>query len=189
MATLRNKRKLAALNKENCEEHPKSNLAQNSNVPGSQEDYITQVSEEIEGKVTKKLSQEFSRTENRILGALSRLDDFLMNPLIQCDSETAAETSRNASGTNQGTNNDDSQSDLHPEAGIFQSQTTRNSGPEYGHDNIQIFVRKGDFEPYGLRRLWPLTPCSSVHYKHGCIITNKQNRHCWKKAQLALNIN
>ena len=44
MAT-RNKRKLAALNKENCEEHPRSNLASISNVPKSQEDYITQVSE------------------------------------------------------------------------------------------------------------------------------------------------
>ena len=71
MATLRSKRKLAALNKENCEEHPRSNLAQNSYVHRSQEDYSTQVSEEIKGRVTKKLSQEFSRTENRILGALS----------------------------------------------------------------------------------------------------------------------
>ena len=70
----RNKRKLSALNKENCEEHPRSNLVQNSNVSRSQEDYLTQVSEEIEGRVTKKLSQEFSRTENRILGALSRLE-------------------------------------------------------------------------------------------------------------------
>ena len=82
MAT-RNKRKLATLNKENCEEHPRSNLAQSSTAPRSQEDYITQVSEEIEGRVTKKLSQEFSRTENRILGALARLDDLLMNPLPQ----------------------------------------------------------------------------------------------------------
>ena len=54
MAT-RIKKKLAALNKENYEEHPRSNLAQNSNVPRSQEDYITQVSEEIEGTVTKKI--------------------------------------------------------------------------------------------------------------------------------------
>ena len=77
MAT-RNKRKLTALNKENCEEHHRSNLVQNSNVPRSQEDYITQVSEVIEGRVTKKLSQEFVRTENRMLGALARLDDFLM---------------------------------------------------------------------------------------------------------------
>ena len=82
MAT-RNKRKLAALNKENCEKHPRSNLAQNSNVPRSQEDYITQVFEEIEGRVTKRLSMEFSRTENRILGSLARLDDFLINPLLQ----------------------------------------------------------------------------------------------------------
>ena len=109
-------------------------MAQNSNVPRSQEDYITEVFEEIEGRVTKKLSQEFSRMENRILGALARLDDFLMNPLIQGHSGTAPETSRNAFGTNQGTNEDNSQSDLHPEAGIFRSQTTRNSGPEVGHD-------------------------------------------------------
>ena len=63
MTTLTNKKILAALNKENCEEHPRNNMAQNSNVPGSQEDYITQVSEEIKGRVTKKLSQEFSRLE------------------------------------------------------------------------------------------------------------------------------
>ena len=62
MATLRNK--------ENCQEHLRSNLAQNSNVPISQEDYRTQVAEEIEGKVIRKLSQKFSKTENRILGAL-----------------------------------------------------------------------------------------------------------------------
>ena len=89
MATLRNKRNIAALNRENCEEHPRSNLAQNSNVPRSQEDCITQASEKIEGRVTKKLSQEFSRTESLILGALSRLDDFFMNPLIQGHSGTA----------------------------------------------------------------------------------------------------
>ena len=115
MAT-RNKRKLAALNKENCEEHPRSNLASNSNVPRSQEDYITQVSEEIEGKVTKKLSQKFSRTENRILGALARLDDFLMETLLQGHSGTTPEASRNVFSTNQGTNEHDSQSNPHPEA-------------------------------------------------------------------------
>ena len=135
MAT-RNKRKLAALNKKNCEEHPRSNLAQNSNVPRSQEDYITQVSEEIEGRVTKKLSQVFSRTENRIIGALARLDDFLMNPLLQGHSGTAPETSRNALSVNQATNEDDSQSDPRPEAGLFHNQMTQNSGPEESHDMV-----------------------------------------------------
>ena len=135
MAT-RNKRKLAALNKENCEEHPRSNLAQNSNDPRSQEDYITQFSEEIEGRVTKKLTQDFSRTENRILGALARLDEFPMKPLLPGHSGTTPETSRNALNTSQGTNEDDSQSDPHPEAGLFYNQVTQNSGPENGHDML-----------------------------------------------------
>ena len=135
MATLRIKRKSAALNNENCEEHSRSNLARTSNIPRSQEDHINQVSEQIERRVTKKLSQEFSRTENRIIGALARLDDFLMNPLIQGHSRTAPETFRNVFITSPGTNEDDSQSDLHPEAGIFHNQTTQNSGPEDGHDS------------------------------------------------------
>ena len=141
MAT-RNKKKLAALNKKNCEDHPRSKLVQISNVPRSQEDYITQVSEEIEGRVTKKLSQEFSRTENRILGALARLDDFLMNPLIQGHSGTAPETSRNVFSINQGTNEDGSRSDPHPEAGLFNNQMTQNSGPEDGHDMVTGFRRE-----------------------------------------------
>ena len=116
-----NTRKLATLNKENCEEHPRSNLASNSNVPRSQEDYITQVSEEIEGRVTKKLSQEFSRTKNRILCALARLDDFLMNPLLQGYSGTTPEASRSVFNINQGTNEDDSQSKPHLEAGLLTS--------------------------------------------------------------------
>ena len=57
---------------------------------------------------------EFSRAENRLLGALSRLDDYFRNPLIQDDSGTIPEMSRNAFGTNQEMNEDDSQSDAHP---------------------------------------------------------------------------
>ena len=137
MAT-RNKRKLAAMNKENCEANSRSNLAQNSGAPRLQEDYITQVSEEIEGRVTKRLSKEFSRTENRILGALARLDDFLMNSLLPGHSGTAPESTRNVFGDKQGTNeDDDSQNDPHPEAGLFHGQTTRNAGPEDGHDTAQ----------------------------------------------------
>ena len=122
--TTRNKRKLAALNRENCEEHPRSNLAQNSSAPRSQEDYITQVSEEIEGRVTKRLSKEFSRTENRILGALAQLDDFLMNPLLPGYSGATPEPTRGALGNRQGTNEDDSQNDPHPEADHTQGPDT-----------------------------------------------------------------
>ena len=93
----------------------KKNLAQNSGAPRSQEDYITQVCEEIEGSVPKRLSKEFSRTENRILGALAQLDDFLMNPLLPGHSGTTPEPTRNTSHNNQGTNEDSSQNDPHPE--------------------------------------------------------------------------
>ena len=137
--TTRNKRKLAALKKENCEEHPRSNLAQHSSAPRSQEDYITQVSEEIEGRVTKRLSKEFSRTENRILGALARLDDILMNPILPVRSGTTPEPSRNALNTSQGLNEDDSQKDLRPEAGPFHGQITQNSGPERDYDILHQY--------------------------------------------------
>ena len=136
MATQRIGRQLEALNRENFQEHPRSNLAQNSNVSRSQADYITIVSEENEGRRTKKLSQEFTKMENRILGALSRLDDFLMNPLVQGHSRTTPETSLNAYGTNQRTIEDDSQTDDCPEARLLRSQTTRNFGSEAGHDMV-----------------------------------------------------
>ena len=82
--------------------------------------------------------------ESRILGALSGLDDFFLNPLFQGHSETAPETPRNTLRTNQGTNEDHSQSDPYPEAGVSQSQTT-NSGPGDTFDNIHCnFLRKVD---------------------------------------------
>ena len=138
--TTRKKRKLAALNKENCEENPRSNMAQNSGAPRSQEDFITQVSEEIEGRVTKRLSKEFSRTENRILGAIARLDDFLMNPLLPGGSGATPEPTRNILNASQGTNGDDSQYDPHPEASLFQGHRAQNSGTERDYDRYHYHV-------------------------------------------------
>ena len=59
-----------------------------------------------------------------------------MNPQIRTHSRTVPGTFRNTNVENQGTNEVDSQSDAHPEAGIFRSQTTQNSGPEVGHDTV-----------------------------------------------------
>ena len=135
MATLRSKRELAAQSKEKIEEHPRRNLAQESNVLSSQQEHITQASVEIEVTVIKKLSQDVSERENFFLGALSRLDDFLLKPLVQGHSGAAPETSRNAYGTNQRTNQDDPQKDLHPEASTSESQTPQNSGLDPAYDN------------------------------------------------------
>ena len=59
-----------------------------------------------------------------------------MNPLIQGKSGTTPVMSRNAFSTNQGTNEDDSQSDPHPEAGIFGNQTMQNSGQNDRRDSV-----------------------------------------------------
>ena len=87
--------------------------------------------------MTKKLSQEFSRTENRILAALSRLDEFLLNPLIQGHSGSTPETSRNALGTSQVTNENNLQSDPNPEARVSQNRTIQNSGPDDRYGNVK----------------------------------------------------
>ena len=76
------------------QEYARNNESQNPAAPGITEDYIARVSEKIEGRVTKNLSEEFSRTESRILGALSKLDEFLLNPQIRTFSGTTPEHSR-----------------------------------------------------------------------------------------------
>ena len=114
MATLRSKRKTATMTRD-TQENPGNNQSQNLAAPGITEDYIAQVSKEIAGKVIKKLSQEFSRTESRILGALSKLDEFLLNPQIRTFSGTTPGTFRNTDVENQEPSGDRSQNDPYPE--------------------------------------------------------------------------
>ena len=61
METLRKKRKLAAVSRE-TPENTRNSQSQNTLVPGTAQEYISQVSEEIEGRVTKKLFKEFNWT-------------------------------------------------------------------------------------------------------------------------------
>ena len=136
MATLRNKRKLAAVTRETQEENPRNGQSRNTSVPRINEEYVTQVSEEIEGRNTRKLSQEFNRIESRISDALSKSDEFLSNQQIQTHSKTVPGTFRNTNVENQGTNEDDSQGDPHPEAGIVHGHTTQNLGPKDCRDMV-----------------------------------------------------
>ena len=68
-----------------------------------------------------------------MLGALARLDDFLMNPLLQGHSGTTPETSRKMFSINQGTNEDDFHSNPHPEL---------TSGREDHHDTAMGVQRE-----------------------------------------------
>ena len=115
MATLRNQRRLAAVSRE-TPEGSRSSRGQNVLDPELTQDYISQVSEEIEGRVTKKLSKEFSKTESRILGALSKIDEFL-NPQVRTCSVAVQGTSRNAISENRETHGDRSSNDPYPEVG------------------------------------------------------------------------
>ena len=114
MATLGNKRKLAAVSRE-TPESTKNSRGQNTLDAESTQEYISQVSEEIEGRVTKKLSKELSRTESRILGALSKLDEFLLNPKVRTCSVAVPGTSRNNNSENRETTGDRSSDDPCPE--------------------------------------------------------------------------
>ena len=118
MATLRNKRKLAAVSRE-APEGSSSSRGRNILDPELTQDYISQVSEEIKGRVTKKLSKEFNKTESRILGALSKLDEFLLNPQVRTCSVTARGTSRHSNLENRETHGDRSSNDPYPEGGYF----------------------------------------------------------------------
>ena len=104
MATLRNKRKLAAVSRE-TPESSRSSRGWNVLDPELTQDYVSQVSEEIEGRVTKKLSKEFNKAESRILGALSKLDEFLLNPQVRTCSVVQG-ASRNANSENRETHGD-----------------------------------------------------------------------------------
>ena len=132
MATFRNKRKLATVTTETQEEHPRNGQSRNTSVARVKEEYITQVSEEIESRVTKKLSQRFSRTESRILGVLSKLDEFLLNPQIWTHTGTVPGIFGNTNVENQEPNEDRSQDDPHPNVGpsVCQSRHAIDSDPE-----------------------------------------------------------
>ena len=135
MATLRNKRKLAAVSRE-APESTRSGKAPSVLDPELTQEYISQVSEEIEGRVTKKLSKEFSRTESRILGALSKLDEFLLNPQARTCSVVAPGTSRSNNLENQGTNEDRPSDDPGPEVEFASPITGAETNP---HIVLHIF--------------------------------------------------
>ena len=129
MATLRNNRKLAAVSRE-TPEGSRSSRRQTVLDPELTQDYISQGSEEIEGRVTKNLSKEFRKTESRILGALSKLDEFLLNPQVRTCSVAVQRTSRNANSKNRETHGNRSSDDPYHEVGYFPHHSGQLNSPK-----------------------------------------------------------
>ena len=126
---MRNKKKLAAVSRE-TPEGSRSSRGRNVLDPELTQDYISQVSEEIEGRVTKKPSTEFNKTESRILGALSKLDEFLLNPQVRTCSVAVRGTSRNANWENREIHGDRSSNDPYPEGECFPHHSGQFNSPE-----------------------------------------------------------
>ena len=99
------------------------------------QEYNSQVSEEIEGRVTKNFSKEFSRTESRILGALSKLDEFPLNPQARTCSVAVPGTSRNNESENREPTGDRFLGDPCPVAGFFTYHSGNLNGPEQEETN------------------------------------------------------
>ena len=129
MATLRKKSKIATVSRE-TPESTRNSRAQNTLDPELTQNYISQVSEEMEGRVTKKLSKEFSRTESRILGASSKLDELLLNPQVRTCSVAVPGPSRNNDSENRKTTGDHPSDDPYPEVGFFSHPSGQLESPE-----------------------------------------------------------
>ena len=101
------------------------------------QEYISQVSEELEGRVTKKHSKDFSQTESRILGAMSQLKEVL-NPQVRISSVAVPGTSRNNDSENREPTGDGSLGDPGPKA-VFSTHHSGNIiGSEFENTHHKI---------------------------------------------------
>ena len=144
MATLRNRGKLAAVSRE-TPKNTRNTQSQNRLDPETAQQYISQVSEEIEGRGIKKISKEFSRTESRILGALSKLDEFLLNPQVRTCSVAVPGTSRNNDSENREPTGDRFSGDFCPGAvfSIYHSSNLNDPEQEETHHTSEHYLSSG----------------------------------------------
>ena len=94
-ATLENKRNFGEVKKINQKEYSWNNFSRNKNAPGSNRMYLAHVSEEIKGRASEQeIFHKILRTENRILGAVSKLDEYLLIWQVWVHYGTVPSTSR-----------------------------------------------------------------------------------------------
>ena len=159
MATLRRARRLAAVSRE-TPEITRYSQSPNTVNPGIAEEYITPVSAELEGRVTKNFSQEFRRTECRILGALSKPDKNLLDPLVRTRSRTVPGMFRNSNVENQEPHENRSQEGFHREVGPSVNQSCHSiaSDPnealhmEAGIQEVNPYCSMGELQKNKRRR-------------------------------------
>ena len=105
-------------------------------------------------RVTKKLSKELNKTESGILGALSKLDELLLNPQVRTCSVAVPGTSSNNNSENRETTGDHPSDDPYPEVGYFLHHSGQLESPETGNHphNSKVFFRSFSDETFVYRR-------------------------------------
>ena len=105
---------------------------------------ISKISEEIAGRLTKKLFHEFRRTKSLILGTLSKLHELLLNPQLRTHSGTVPGNIPGHKRENQEPNEDQSQDDLYPEVGpsVYQSRHSTDSQPNEAPHRMGLLNRE-----------------------------------------------
>ena len=112
--------------------------------PEMAQDYISHVSEETEGRITKKLSKEFNRTESRILGVLSKLDEFLLNPQVRNCSVAVPGTFSSNGSENREPTGDRSLNDPCPEAMLSPHHSVNLSGSDFEETHHMVTGATGE---------------------------------------------
>ena len=118
-------------------------------------------------ELTKRLSKDISWTESRFLGALSKLDEFLLNSQIRTCSVAVPGTSRNSHSENREPTGGRSPDDRCPEARISSDHSGNlNSSEveEYPHNYEELSF---DLSFFGFFMLW-----------------NIETRNTWKKTMI-----
>ena len=132
MATLRNKKNSAAVLRETPEN------TRNSQSQNTLKNTSHKFMKRSKGEWLKNSQKKFSRTESLILGALSKLDEFLLNPQARTYSAAVPGISGNGDLGNREPNGDRSSNDPCPEAMVSSHHSsTLNSSElqEYSHSS------------------------------------------------------
>ena len=95
------------------------------------------------------MSQEFFKTKTHTLADLSRLAEILLGPQSPaCSGRVPVTSRRNLTRKNQGTRNNSSQNELHPELGVPLSQTKEQICPEETLYMVAIVQKEILFSSY-----------------------------------------
>ena len=116
-----NKQQLAGIAKKSQEGQPRNSWSRDTAMLRTTEDCISHVQRTKD----KDLSHEFSRTDSQILGSLSKLDEFFLNPHVRVQPGTIFITSRISNVENKQLNEDCSENDPSTEVGISIYRSTQ----------------------------------------------------------------